>query len=388
LTATVTPLRLGADTRAVAAHALTAVAHYLDRCKLAANTVTAYRRQCIAYIAWLGLHATDHLDAFADTIGAEAAVTAWRRHLLRRKASPAGVNQALAAVTLLYEHSGLDINVKRARVPSPGEPDALTTKQQGAVERAASRRGARDAAIIAVLLYAGARVEECARLDAGDVAITPAPAPSGYTARATKFARSRYRLLPRAHLRLDPPARQHPRAAVDRPTRPADDLRHHPGRARRWRQSRFARAASPPAAPHLRHPATPRRRRPRPGTSPTRTQLTRDHGPLLPRRHRRTGSHRRPHLRVTPNRPPSVTPTPGVTPDDRGTSPKGGGPLPRAPTGSWVGGSHGRPPPDASGPPAEPPSVHADPDVAALLVHEHADVRASIMVVSRLDLAV
>jgi integrase/recombinase XerC len=54
----------------------------------------------------------------------------------------------------------------------PGEPKALAAVGQGRVERASLRRGARDAAIIAVLLYAGARVEECARLDLEDVAIT------------------------------------------------------------------------------------------------------------------------------------------------------------------------------------------------------------------------
>jgi integrase len=92
------------------------------------------------------------------------------------RASPAAVNQALAAVSLLYEHgAGLRVQVKRARVPRPGEPDALTPAQQGAVERAATRHGERDerdAAIVAVLLYAGARVAECARLDVEDVAIT------------------------------------------------------------------------------------------------------------------------------------------------------------------------------------------------------------------------
>jgi integrase len=73
----------------------------------------------------------------------------------------------------MYERGAqLRIQVKRARVARPGEPDALTPKQQGAVERAAGRRGVRDAAIVAVLLYAGARVEECARVDLDDVAIT------------------------------------------------------------------------------------------------------------------------------------------------------------------------------------------------------------------------
>ncbi|NIG12411.1 hypothetical protein F3J25_21520, partial [Enterobacter sp. Cy-1797] len=158
---------------ATADQALTAVSRYLDRCKLAANTVKAYRRQATAYITWLNQHTCDHPDAFTDIGGAEAAVTAWRRHLLRTtKASPSSVNQALAAVTLLYEHGArLRIQVKRARVRKPGEPDepdALTPKQQARVERAAARRGPRDTAIISVLLYAGPRVEECARLDAAE----------------------------------------------------------------------------------------------------------------------------------------------------------------------------------------------------------------------------
>jgi integrase len=173
VTARVVPLRPPAPVTVAAGQAMEAVRAHLDRCALAANTVTAYRRQCGAYVAWLSEHAGHHPDAFVDVVGAEAAVTAWRRHLLRRKASPANVNQALAAVTLMYERGAqLRIQVKRARVPRPGEPDALDPKQQGAVERAAARRGVRDAAILAVLLYAGARVEECARIDLDDIAIT------------------------------------------------------------------------------------------------------------------------------------------------------------------------------------------------------------------------
>ncbi|MGH3097702.1 MAG: tyrosine-type recombinase/integrase [Streptosporangiales bacterium] len=153
--------------------ALAALCGYLDRCKLAAATVTAYRRQAACYVAWLAEHTAEHGDAFADQVGADAAVTAWRRHLLRGRKAPATVNQALAAVTLLYEHgAGLRLGVKRARVPRPGEPDALDAGQQGRLERAAARRGARDTAIVAVLLYAGARVGECARLEVEDVAVT------------------------------------------------------------------------------------------------------------------------------------------------------------------------------------------------------------------------
>jgi integrase len=146
---------------------------HLSRCKLAPKTVTAYRRQIAGYVAWLGAHPGAHPDAFTDLVGAEAAVTTWCRHLLRAGASPSSINQALAAITLLYEQgAGLRIKVKRARVPRPGEPAALTPAQQGAVERAATRRGVRDGAIIVVLLYTGARAEECARLALDDIAIT------------------------------------------------------------------------------------------------------------------------------------------------------------------------------------------------------------------------
>jgi integrase len=171
VTAPVVPLQPAGDGTA-AAEALATVSRHLDRCKLAARTVRAYKRQDAAYVDWLAANAGAHGDAFADLVGAEGAVTAWKRDMLAARSSPATVNQALAAVTLMYEQAGLRIAVKRVRIPRPGEPDALTRQQEAALRRAAARRGSRDSAIIAVLLDAGARVEECARLDAEDFAIT------------------------------------------------------------------------------------------------------------------------------------------------------------------------------------------------------------------------
>jgi len=172
VTAPVVPLRPADDGAATAREALAAVHRHLDRCKLSASTVKAYKRHTTAYVAWLAGHAADHGDAFADLVGAEGAVAAWRRHMITARSSPSTVNQALAAVTLMYERAGIRISVKRARIPRPGEPDALTPGEEGAVRRAALRRGPRDAAIITVQLDTGARVEECARLDAEDFAIT------------------------------------------------------------------------------------------------------------------------------------------------------------------------------------------------------------------------
>ena len=171
MTAPVVPLRPAGD-GAAAAEALAAVSRHLDRCKLAARTVRAYKRQGAAYAAWLAANASAHGDAFADLVGAEGAVTAWKRDMITARSSPSTVNQALAAVTLMYEQAGLRIAVKRVRIPRPGEPGALTRQEEAALRRAALRRGPRDSAIIAVLLDVGARAGECARLDAGDFAIT------------------------------------------------------------------------------------------------------------------------------------------------------------------------------------------------------------------------
>ena len=172
VTTRVVPLRADRDVAVAAAEARASVSRHRDRCKLAARTVRAYKRQSAAYVTWLAGNADAHGDAFADLVGAEGALTAWKRDMLAARSSASTVNQALAAVTLMYEQAGLRIAVRRVRIPRPGEPDALTRQQEGAIRRAAARRGPRDAVIIGVLLDTGARVEECARLDAGDFAIT------------------------------------------------------------------------------------------------------------------------------------------------------------------------------------------------------------------------
>jgi hypothetical protein len=53
------------------------VHRHLGRCKLAANTVKAYKRQTAAYAAWLAGNA-DHADAFSDVVSTSVAVT-WQR---------------------------------------------------------------------------------------------------------------------------------------------------------------------------------------------------------------------------------------------------------------------------------------------------------------------
>jgi site-specific recombinase XerD len=94
VSAPVVPIRPAADVAAAARDALAAVHRHLARCKLSANTVKAYKRHTTAYVAWLTEHATDRADAFTDVVGAEAAVIAWRKHLMTGKAAPASINKA------------------------------------------------------------------------------------------------------------------------------------------------------------------------------------------------------------------------------------------------------------------------------------------------------
>ena len=62
----VVPLRPAANLTAAAGQALAAVHRHLARCKLAPNTVKAYRRQTTAYVSWLTSGTVGHPDAFAE----------------------------------------------------------------------------------------------------------------------------------------------------------------------------------------------------------------------------------------------------------------------------------------------------------------------------------
>ena len=65
MTAPVVPLRAAGDVAEAAGAALAVVSRYLDRCKLAARTVRAYKRQAAAYVTWLAASVGAHGDAFA-----------------------------------------------------------------------------------------------------------------------------------------------------------------------------------------------------------------------------------------------------------------------------------------------------------------------------------
>lgn len=156
-------------------HVLDAFLGHLERRQqLAANTRAAYGRQAHLYVNWQIEHVGLAPEAFQDVIGAEAAVTNWKRDLLAKGAAPASINQGLAAVTMLYQVV-LDfaINVTRVNLPRPGEPSALTESQEEALRDAADRSSVRNAAIIFMLLETGARKAEITRLVLSDISLTP-----------------------------------------------------------------------------------------------------------------------------------------------------------------------------------------------------------------------
>src|ERR1700761_4580068 len=86
-----------ADAGTTAGEVVAVLGRHLDRCKLSARTVRAYKRQAAAYAGWLAANGGAHGDAFTDLVGAEGAVTAWKRDMLAARAGASTVNQALAA---------------------------------------------------------------------------------------------------------------------------------------------------------------------------------------------------------------------------------------------------------------------------------------------------
>jgi hypothetical protein len=177
---------------AAAEIALSAAYRHLDRCKLATNTVKAYKRQTRAFVTWLAERTADHPDAFADVVGAEAAVTAWRRHLIEGRAKPATVNQALAAVMLMYAHAGCASWSSAPASPSPASPTPSRppSRAPSSARPPAAASGTRRSSRCCCTPAPASK--NAPGSNSRTSPSPPAPAPSDCTARATKSAPSHY----------------------------------------------------------------------------------------------------------------------------------------------------------------------------------------------------
>ncbi len=112
-------------------------------------------------------------DPLVDLAARDYAARDFKRFLkFERALGPASVNLALAAVDHLYRQLGLGrANVRRESLPVAA-PRALSRDEQRALLRAAELAGARDRALVVLMLFAGLRIGETVALDADDVTIS------------------------------------------------------------------------------------------------------------------------------------------------------------------------------------------------------------------------
>ena len=141
------------------------------------RTRRAYQGDIADVCNFLGIQAPEQFREVT-----RAHVLAWRTQLEKRALSGANIRRKLAALASLFDHL-LECNavaggnpvhgVKRPRIESnEGKTPALGDHQAKALLEApdaASIKGKRDRAILAVLLYHGLRREEAARLGVDDL---------------------------------------------------------------------------------------------------------------------------------------------------------------------------------------------------------------------------
>ena len=91
---------------------------------------------------WVAANGADYPAVFSDVGGAETAVAAWRACLVKSGTAPSSINQALIAVSLLYERgTRLRIQVERVPRKPPAGVQPLSLIQQREVDCASVRSG-------------------------------------------------------------------------------------------------------------------------------------------------------------------------------------------------------------------------------------------------------
>ena len=161
--------------------ALQAYETWLARQPLSSRTRGEYVRWVRLFCGWLQDGADERAlgaDPLADLAARDYAARDFKRFLKSERAlGPASVNLALAAVDHLYRQLGLGrANVRRESLPVAA-PRALSRDEQRALLRAAERAGARDRALVVLMLFAGLRIGETVALDVDETSATRRPPP-------------------------------------------------------------------------------------------------------------------------------------------------------------------------------------------------------------------
>ena len=151
-----------------------AYSRWVRRTGLSDRTMETYSGHTLRFVEWLESKGGEYNAAIGDPYERDYAVRDYRRELLTVQClAPRTVAQHISALGSFYDWIGLG----RAEgvgvdLPDPDRTGIESEADRRAVLRAAQRRGERDYAIIGLMMFAGPRVDEVARLNVDDIAIT------------------------------------------------------------------------------------------------------------------------------------------------------------------------------------------------------------------------
>ena len=143
---------------------------WLETQPLAVSTRRAYRGHARRFVEFLASWPGEGGDPLADAHARDYAVRDFKSHLKTvRRAKPASVNLALAAVDHFYRYLGAGRPDVRREELAQAAPRALSAEQLQRFMRAVERcESPRDRAIAVLLVNTGLRIGECAALDVDD----------------------------------------------------------------------------------------------------------------------------------------------------------------------------------------------------------------------------
>jgi integrase/recombinase XerC len=147
---------------------------WLETQPLAVSTRRAYRGHARRFVEFLACWPGEGGDPLSDAHARDYAVRDFKSHLKTvRRAKPASVNLALAAIDHFYRYLGAGRPDVRREELAQAAPRALSPEQLQRFMRAVERcKSPRDRAIAVLLVNTGLRIGECAALDVDDVAVS------------------------------------------------------------------------------------------------------------------------------------------------------------------------------------------------------------------------
>lgn len=147
---------------------------WLETQPLAASTRRAYRGHAGRFVEFLASWPGEGGNPLTDAHARDYAVRDFKSYLKTvRRAKPASVNLALAAVDHFYRYLGAGRPDVRREELAQAAPRALSPEELRRFLRAIERcESPRDRAIALLLINTGLRISECAALDVDDVAVS------------------------------------------------------------------------------------------------------------------------------------------------------------------------------------------------------------------------